>query len=57
MNKYKCEWYDKFFEGIQDVLDGKVSAKEYCEKLEPEMQALLDKAIETEAKEKAKANK
>ena len=54
---YNSEWYDKFYEGIQDVLDGKVSAKEYCEKIEPEMQALLDKAIETEAKEKAKANK
>ena len=53
---YSGEWYDKFYEGIQDVLDGKISAKEYCEKIQPEMQALLDKAIETEAKEKAKAS-
>lgn len=51
---YNAEWYNKFFEGIQDVLDGKISAKDYCEKVEPEMQALLDKAIEREAKEKAK---
>ncbi|MDV4150876.1 sugar ABC transporter substrate-binding protein [Clostridium sp. AL.422] len=51
---YNAEWYNKFFEGIQDVLDGKISAKDYCEKVEPEMQALLDKAIEKEAKEKAK---
>lgn len=51
---YNAEWYNKFFEGIQDVLDGKISAKDYCEKVEPEMQALLDKAIEKEAKEKLK---
>ena len=54
---YNAEWYNKFFEGIQDVLDGKITAEEYCKKVEPEMQALLDKAIETEAKEKAKASK
>ena len=53
---YNAEWYNKFFEGIQDVLDGKISAKDYCEKVQPEMQALLDKAIEKEAKEKAKAS-
>lgn len=51
---YNAEWYNKFFEGIQDVVDGKISAKDYCEKVQPEMQALLDKAIEKEAKEKAK---
>lgn len=51
---YNAEWYNKFFEGIQDVIDGKISAKDYCEKVQPEMQALLDKAIEKEAKEKAK---
>lgn len=51
---YNGEWYNKFFEGIQDVLDGKISAEDYCKKVEPEMQALLDKAIEREAKEKAK---
>ncbi|WP_195430338.1 sugar ABC transporter substrate-binding protein [Clostridium sp. D46t1_190503_E9] len=51
---YNAEWYNKFFEGIQDVLDGKISAKDYCEKVQPEMQALLDKAIEKESKEKAK---
>lgn len=51
---YNAEWYNKFFEGIQDVLDGKISAKDYCEKVEPEMQDLLDKAIEKEAKEKLK---
>ena len=51
---YNAEWYNKFYEGIQDVLDGKISAKDYCEKVQPEMQALLDKAIEKEAKEKVK---
>lgn len=48
---YNGEWYNKFYEGIQDVLDGKISPKDYCEKIQPEMQSLLDKAIE---KEKAK---
>ena len=52
---YNAEWYNKFFEGIQDVVDGKISAEDYCKKVEPEMQALLDKAIEREAKEKAKS--
>lgn len=51
---YNGEWYDKFYEGIQDVLDGKISAKDYCAKIQPEMQKLLDKAIEKEQKEKAK---
>lgn len=54
---YNAEWYNKFFEGIQDVLDGKITAEEYCKKVEPEMQTLLNKAIDTEAKEKAKASK
>jgi multiple sugar transport system substrate-binding protein len=51
---YNGEWYNKFFEGINDVVEGKISAKDYCEKVQPEMQKLLDDAIAKEAKEKAK---
>ncbi len=41
---YDSVWYDEFWIGIQDVLDGKVTAKEYCEKMEPKMQKLLDRS-------------
>lgn len=51
---YNAEWYNKYLEGIQDVLDGKITAKDYCEKVQPEMQKLLDDSIAKEAKEKAK---
>lgn len=51
---YNGEWYNKFFEGINDVVEGKITAKDYCEKVQPEMQKLLDDAIAKEAKEKAK---
>lgn len=54
---YNGEWYNKFFEGIQDVVDGKITPKDYCEKVQPQMQDLLDKAIAKEATEKAKAKK
>lgn len=51
---YNGEWYNKFFEGINDVVEGKITAKDYCEKVQPEMQKLLDDAIAKESKEKAK---
>lgn len=41
---YDSVWYDEFWIGVQDVLDGKVTAKEYCEKMQPKMQKLLDKS-------------
>lgn len=42
---YNSVWYDDFFVGIQAVLDGKISAKDYCEKMQPKMQRDLDKAL------------
>ncbi len=41
---YNSAWYYKFFSEIQSVLDGSVSAEEYCKKMEPKMQRLLDRA-------------
>src|SRR5574344_834305 len=41
---YDAVWYDEFWIGVQDVLDGKVTAKAYCEKMQPKMQKLLDKS-------------
>lgn len=42
---YNSVWYDDFYIGIQKVLDGKMTAKEYCEKVAPKMQRDLDKAL------------
>lgn len=42
---YNRVWYDNFFVGIQKVLDGKETAKAYCEKLQPKLQRDLDKAL------------
>lgn len=42
---YNSVWYDDFFVGVQKVLDGKQSAKEYCEKVQVKMQRDLDKAL------------
>lgn len=42
---YNSVWYDDFYIGIQKVLDGKMTAKEYCEKVQPKMQRDLDKAL------------
>lgn len=51
---YNAEWYNKFFEGIDSVLQGKKTAQQYCEEKQPVMQQLLDKAIEKEKKETKK---
>ncbi len=40
---YDSVWYDEFWLGVQDVLDGKITAKAYCEKMQPKMQKLLDR--------------
>ncbi len=42
---YNRTWYDNFYVGIQKVLDGKMSAAEYCEKMQPRLQKDLDKAL------------
>jgi len=41
---YSAEWYDELWKNIQPVLDGKQSAKDYLEEVQPRMQQLLDKA-------------
>lgn len=51
---YNAEWYNKFFEGIDVVLQGKKTAEAYCAEKQPVMQQLLDKAIEKEKKETQK---
>jgi ABC-type sugar transport system, periplasmic component len=53
---YTEEWYNDFFNNIQPMLDGKISAAEYCKEEQPRMQKLLDKAIQQEnaAKKDAK---
>ncbi|MCG6567143.1 sugar ABC transporter substrate-binding protein [Tessaracoccus sp. ZS01] len=38
------EWYDEFWVGIQPVLDGKISAADYCKDVQPRMQQKLDAA-------------
>lgn len=43
-NTYNAEWYDELFKNIQPVLDGKQTAKQYLEEVQPRMQELLDKA-------------
>ncbi len=52
---YTGVWFDKFFTGIQNVLDGKLSAEEYCAKTQPQMQRELDKALQR-AKQNASRN-
>jgi len=41
---YDREWYDTFYSGLQPVLDGKMSAEQYCKQIKPKIQKLLDKA-------------
>ena len=41
-----AEWMDRFFEGLDSVKNGSVSVSDYCEKVQPEMQELLDEAWE-----------
>lgn len=40
-------WCDLFFEGFDTVKNGSVTVEEYIEKVQPEMQELLDEAWET----------
>lgn len=48
---YNRVWYDDFFLSISKVLDGSMTAKEYCEKVAPKMQKDLDKALSKVNKE------
>lgn len=43
---YNPEWYDSFYIDIQQVLDGKKTAKEYVKEVQPKMQEKLDAAIQ-----------
>ncbi|MCI5607395.1 MAG: sugar ABC transporter substrate-binding protein [Treponema sp.] len=47
---YSRQWYDSFYVGVQKVLDGKMTAKDYCAAMEPKMQKQLNQAL-------AKANR
>ncbi len=49
---YTSDWFEEFFIGIQKVLDGKMTAKEYCELEQPKMQKKLDKGLARERKAK-----
>ena len=49
---YTEEWSLEFFNNIQPVLDGKVTAKDYVKEIQPKMQSILDKAIEQEKQSK-----
>ncbi len=42
---YNRVWYDDFYVGIQNVLDGKITAAAYCKKIQPKLQKELDKAL------------
>lgn len=42
---YNRVWYDNFYVGVQKVLDGKMTAQEYCTKIQPKLQRDLDKAL------------
>lgn len=52
---YNSVWYNEFFINIQRVLDGKVTAAEYCATMQPKMQKLLDRANKKMNAKKAKA--
>lgn len=41
---YDREWYDTFYSGLQPVLDGKMTAEQYCKQVKSKIQKLLDKA-------------
>lgn len=40
------EWWSEFNSGIEDVYDGNISAKDYCESMVDSVQQLVDKSIE-----------
>ena len=42
---YNRLWYDNFYVGVQKVLDGKMSAEEYCTLTAPKLQKNLDQAL------------
>lgn len=42
---YTSDWFEEFFISIQKVIDGKMSAADYCALEEPKMQKKLDKGL------------
>lgn len=42
---YNRLWYDNFYVGVQKVLDGKMTAKDYCATIQPKLQKNLDQAL------------
>ncbi|GAA1849377.1 sugar ABC transporter substrate-binding protein [Myceligenerans crystallogenes] len=52
---YGAAWYDEMWTNIQPVIDGKQTAAEYLEEVQPRMQQLLDEA-NTQAEQAAAAN-
>ncbi len=56
-NTYNRVWYDDFFLSIAKVLDGDMTAEEYCKTVEPKMQKNLDKALQRAADSSKKNSK
>lgn len=56
---YNRLWYDNFYVGVQKVLDGKMTAEEYCTLTAPKLQKNLDQALararQSAARNRAKA--
>ena len=44
-NTYTSDWFEEFFVSVQKVIDGTMSAQEYCESIQPKMQDKLDKGL------------
>ncbi|MCR5045751.1 MAG: sugar ABC transporter substrate-binding protein [Treponema sp.] len=44
-NTYTSDWFEEFFVSVQKVIDGEMTAKDYCESIQPKMQAKLDKGL------------
>ena len=43
---YNSEWFTPFWSGVFNIKNGDISVEDYLAQVEPEMQALLDEAIE-----------
>ena len=43
---YNAEWFTPFWSGVFNIKNGDISVQDYLNQVEPEMQELLDEAIE-----------
>ena len=43
---YNSEWFTPFWSGVLNIKNGDISVEDYLKQVEPEMQELLDEAIE-----------